>query len=143
MKYITINRPNEACNKNYPYSIFINGKKQSELRNGERQWITISDETKIKTLEAKLTWCGSKKINLQNVPHNGVININGNNFLNKKKFPSLFILSITPIVILVLDSDHIVRLVISGILLFSFVALCSTLTIFRNRWISIETKEKE
>ena len=70
MKKITLHRPKESFNKNCSYEILVGKRTLTELKNGEEKTIEIPTELRNETLKAKIQWCGSEKIELQNLNEN-------------------------------------------------------------------------
>ena len=137
MKKITLHRPKESLNKNCSYEILVGKRTLTELKNGEEKTIEIPTELRNETLKAKIQWCGSEKIELQNLNENEKIIVSGNKFLNKKMplfgamFPLIGLMSFNLKIISKNIGIAIIVCVLIGIL--------GTITIWRNKWLNIKT----
>ncbi len=137
MKKITLHRPKESFNKNCSYEILVGKRTLTELKNGEEKTIEIPTELRNETLKAKIQWCGSEKIELQNLNENEKIIVSGNKFLNKKMplfgamFPLIGLMSFNLKIISKNIGIAIIVCVLIGIL--------GTITIWRNKWLNIKT----
>jgi hypothetical protein len=61
MTQLKIIRLNEWANKRFSYKIFVDGKEQLEIANGQESLLNIEGGS---TVQAKIMWCGSKPITL-------------------------------------------------------------------------------
>jgi len=62
MRELKITRLEEWANRRFSYTIVVDGQEQFEIANGQEKVVTIDKAT---TLQAKLMWCGSKKIEIK------------------------------------------------------------------------------
>lgn len=134
MKQVTIKRPLESLNNNCAYAIIISGNKIAEIRNGETKVIEVNDVSK--EIQAKISWCGSNKLNVENGENE--IEITGNKFFNKW-LP--FSGSLLVILGLTFTINHeIAQLKTLGIVLMILYVffLIGTLTIWKNKWLFIK-----
>jgi hypothetical protein len=136
MKNIKLSRPTEAFNKNCKYAIFINGKKVTDLKNGEEKIIEISSKDEKADLKAKLNWCGSKSIVLSKLDETANMQVIGNKFLNRRMplIGSLF--PITGILIFSVNNEwmNTIGIVILVLLL---LGLIGTLTVWKDKWLKV------
>lgn len=110
----------------------------TELKNGEEKTIEIPTESKSQILRAKIQWCGSKEINLQNIKENEKVIISGNKFVNKK-MP--LIGSIFPLIGLVIFNMKIIsRNIGIGFFIVFLIGIIGTITIWRNNWLNIRVE---
>jgi hypothetical protein len=62
MSQLKITRLEEWANRRFNYTIVVDGQEQFEIASGQEKVVTIDKAT---TLQAKLMWCGSKKIEIK------------------------------------------------------------------------------
>ena len=138
MKNITLVRPRENFNKNCSYEIYIGKKYLTELKNGEKKTVTIPKEFKAESLFAKIQWCGSNKMKLQNLTQHKKIIVSGNKFMSKKMplFGAMF-----PLIGLMIYNLKIIpkNLGIS-FLIICLIGIVGTITLWRNKWLNIKTE---
>jgi len=137
MKKITFIRPKESFNKNCSYEIFIGTRKLTELKNGEKKTIEIPKEYENEKLKAKIQWCGSEKINLNN--ENEILEVKGNKLFNKY-LP--FVGGIFPLtgIIIFSKQNQTLKNIGIGILVLLLLYVIGILTVWRNKWLNIERK---
>lgn len=132
---ITIKRPSEKINRNVSYRIFLNGKKYTELKNGEEKELEIDSSV---NLCAKISWCGSE--NISDLKEGDEIEVNGRVFYNGI-LP--FLPAILPLLSVFAFMDGVsefwkyVLLMLMALLLIGLVAAIS---VFRTKWIRIERR---
>ncbi len=133
MKKIKICRPYESFNKNYSYKVMVEKNIIAELKNNEEKIIKVEDN---KPIKAKISWCGSKEIKIDNHSENIKLMITGNKLLNHKLplFSSTFLV-ISLIIFRLKFFPKIVGISIFGIFI---LLLIGTLTIWKDKWIDIE-----
>ncbi len=136
LKKITLCRPKKHFNKNCSYRILAGNRFLTELSNGQEKTIEIPPEIKNQTLKAKVQWCGSEKIELQNIKENGKIIITGNKFLNKK-MPLAG--AVFPLIgLIIFDLEVVSRNIGIGLFLIFLIGVVGTVTAWRNRWLNIK-----
>lgn len=136
MGQLKIKRINEWANKRFTFRIIVEGKEEFEIANGQERIIMIDSPV---TLQAKLMWCGSKKINISmDKDSESEVRISSNKQANIR-FP-IAALSIFTICILVnlIYPENGARDFITGLLAGVMVPLLGFLTIWRNKFIDIE-----
>ena len=139
MKTLKIRRPQENVNKYFSYEIFIGANKIAELKNGEEKNIEVPSHLENDSLYARLLWCGSKKIDLKDFESTNTIIISGSELLNKR-IPLL--VGLFPIIGIFLFSSLTPLMKLVGIVILSMLLLLliATLTIGRDKWLKIESK---
>ncbi|GET34304.1 hypothetical protein PbJCM13498_31670 [Prolixibacter bellariivorans] len=136
MKKIKLYRPIENFNKNCSYEILVNGKKMTDLKNGEEKVIGISNELGKLNLRAKIQWCGSEKLLISESNNIEVIKVTGNKFLNRQMPFAGGLFPLTGIVIFSGNSELFKNIGI-GILILLLLGLIGTLTIWKSRWLKV------
>jgi hypothetical protein len=136
MKKIKLYRPIENFNKNCSYEILVNGKKMTELKNGEEKIIEISNEIEKSNLKAKIQWCGSEKLLISESNNIEVVKVTGNKFLNRQMPFVGGLFPLTGIVIFSGNSELFKNVGI-GILILLLFGLIGTLTIWKNKWLNV------
>lgn len=136
MKKITFIRPVESFNKNCSYRIVLGGTLLAELNNGEKKVIEISPGRETEKCKATLQWCGSHSFQLKDLPDDEIVYIRGNKFLNRT-MPIMG--GIVPIIlVLMLNISGVLAKNIALVLLcLVMIGLIGTITVGKNRWISI------
>lgn len=131
METLILKRPYERFNKFCSYTIFLNGRKIGELKNGEEKYIEI-ESLLDKEIEIMMGWCGSGK---RKIRDNNLI-ITGNIFLNRT-MPALG--GLFPLIglLIIRNQEGMSKNIGIGIFILFFVSLLSTITLFRKRWIRI------
>ncbi|TRZ41957.1 hypothetical protein [Robertkochia solimangrovi] len=138
MKTIIVSRPKENFNKYCSYKILVRDQVLSDLKNGEEKMIELPPDFENEELSAKIQWCGSKKLNLKNITDNEKVTVKGNVFLNRK----LSLLgAIFPLLGLIIFKLNIFPKNI-GIAIFvvMILAVIGTLTIGKNKWLTLTTE---
>lgn len=136
MIQLKIVRPKEWANRNFNYKILVNGKEQVEIANNEEKLLSVEPDS---TIQAKLMWCGSKKVKLTNADNNiKKISISGN-----KNFNTILpIVSLTVLMIAVLVSnfftDTTSKFILTGIIIVVMIYAVCSITIWRNNVLDIQ-----
>ncbi|MFD2914641.1 hypothetical protein [Psychroserpens luteus] len=138
MRKITLNRPKESFNKNYSYEILIGDHTLTELNNGEEKTVEIPTESENQTLKAKIQWCGSEEIELQNIKENEKIIVIGNKFLNRKM--PLIGAMLTIIALMILNLKIVSKNIGIGFFIIFLIVIFGTITVWRNKWLNIKTE---
>ncbi|MDX9696688.1 MAG: hypothetical protein RBT49_12930 [Bacteroidales bacterium] len=140
MKTLKIRRPQESINKYFSYEIFIGVNKITELKNGEEKSIEIPSHLENDSLYAQLLWCGSKKINLKDFESTNTLLVSGSELLNRR-IPLL--IGLFPLIGISLFSrmTPLMKYIGIGILSMLLLLLIATLTIGRDKWLKIESKD--
>ncbi|PXY01178.1 hypothetical protein DF185_11045 [Marinifilum breve] len=129
---ITLKRPAERINRNVPYRIYLNGKKLTELKNGEEKELELDS---VGELCAKISWCGSKS--LSDLKEGDVVEVNGRVFYNRV-LP--FLPAIVPLLSVFAFMDGVgdfwknVMLLLMTLLL---IGLVVAISVFRKKWIKM------
>lgn len=130
---ITLKRPAERINRNVPYRIYLNGKKLTELKNGEEKELELDS---VGELCAKISWCGSE--NISNLKEGDEIELSGRVFYNSV-LP--FLPAILPLLSVFVFMDGVgdfwkyVILILMALLL---IGLAAAISVFRKKWIRIQ-----
>ena len=61
MGQLKITRLKERANRRFKYKILVDGQEQFEIANGQERFLTVDNGA---TLQAKLMWCGSERVNI-------------------------------------------------------------------------------
>jgi len=136
MKTIKIHRPDEFINKRFSYQILIDNNIEFDLKTGETKLIEFPANAERKYLQAKIQWCGSKIINLENVQDQEKIVISSSKFLNYLMpiIGTVFLLCMLMFFNLELFKGNFI---IGIIALFSIVII-AFLTIGKNQWLNVK-----
>ena len=138
MKKITIHRPKESFNKYCSYKILVGESTLTELKNGEEKIIEIPNELENEPLKAKIQWCGSGKIELNNLTENETIKVSGNEFFNRKL---IFVGATFPLIGLTFtmkNQNELLKYIGIGVLILLLIGLIGTMTIWKNKWLKVE-----
>lgn len=136
MIQLKIVRPKEWANRNFNYKILVNGKERVEIADNEEKLLSVEPDS---TIQAKLMWCGSKKVKLTNADSNiKQISISGN-----KNFNTILpIVSLTVLMIAVLVSnfftDTTSKFILTGIIIVVMIYAVCSITIWRNNVLDIQ-----
>lgn len=135
MSQIKITRLKEWYNRKFNYSIVADGKEILQLADGQGEVVNLEGS---KTLQAKIMWCGSNKINLnQDLPDNVEIKVSANKMIHRfiSLAPVLFLMS-------VVISNLFGGTKISGfltVMTMEMMFLCfMLLTFWKDKWLWIE-----
>ena len=140
MKKIKLHRPKEHFNDNCSYKIILGQKTLAELKNGEEKIIEIPENLENKSLQAKIQWYGSEKMQLRNLNESESIMVSGNNFLNKTLPLSGAIIVLSGI--LIFSTNNIILKNIGiGILILVFIGLIGTFTIGKNKFLKLNKNQ--
>ena len=136
MGQLKITRLTEWANRRFKYKIFIDGKEQFEIANGQERFLTVDSGT---TLQAKLMWCGSERVNIPT--DKGQIKelrIKANKGPNIRfPFFALTVLILCSVVNLVYPDNGAKTFMTSIMVGIIIYALC-LVTIWRNKFLDIE-----
>ncbi len=138
MKTITIKRPKESFNKHYAYKIFADNTEVAQIGNDKEININVTDEQQV--LKAKLSFCGSNKINISELDNNATINIYGNVFLNKYSPLAISVIMIFIILFQYFTDNNIIKYISLFIASCIFLILIWFLTFGRNKWLKLMRK---
>ena len=140
MKRITLIRPEERFNKNCAYEIFIGGQKVAVLKSGERKTVELPDILEQSEMKAKIEmqWVGSMPVDIADVKDGGNIYISGNEFLNRRMPLMGAMLPLTGIIVTISGNPSL-KFGGTGILVMILIGLIGTLTVWRNKWLSVRT----
>lgn len=130
---ITLKRPAERINRNVPYRIYLNGKKLTELKNGEEKELELDS---VGEICAKISWCGSE--NISDLKEGDEIEVGGTVFYNRVLpfLPAILpLLSIFAFMDGVGDFWKYVILILMALLL---IGLAAAISVFRKKWIRIQ-----
>jgi len=133
---IEISREKTTLNKNFVYKIVTDDNTViGELSNGESKSFQLTDRTKY--IKAKLFWCSSKRIDIDNLKDNTKYILTQNDFLNRR-LP--FFGGLIPLFFWI--SQYSEALKIYSILIITILTflLFGTLTIWRDRWLLLKEK---
>ena len=134
MKQITLKR-NEKINKNFAYNIYIADQKVTELKNNESKTLDLNFDSE--DLFVKIQWCGSKHISLKDIKDGQIIEISGNNFLNRRL--PLFG-SMIPLIGLTFTQNQLLENIGIGLLIILLSFTIATITIWRSKWIELRIR---
>ena len=139
MEHLKITRLKEWANQRFHYKILIDGQEQFELGNGESKLISLE---KAQTIQAKLMWGGSKRIDVSsNKESIAEIRIKANRGIHVH-FPVLAMCAFIIGILVSQNADDVTKYsatsFIGGIMLFALALV----TLGRNRFLDIEVVEK-
>jgi len=136
MGQLKITRIREWANRRFSYKILVDGNEQFEIANGQERFLTVDSGT---TLQAKLMWCGSERVNIST--DKGQIKelrIKANKGPNIRfPFLALTVLILCIIINLVYPDNGLKEAMISiavGVIIYALALL----TIWRNKFLNIE-----
>jgi len=136
MGQLKITRLKEWANRRFKYKIFVDGQEQFEIANGQERILTVDNGV---TIQAKLMWCGSERVNIPT--DKGQIKelrIKANKGPNIRfPFFALTVLILCSIINLVYPDNGLKDAMISIIVGVIIYAL-ALLTIWRNKFLDIE-----
>ncbi len=138
MKTIKIKRPKESFNKYCDYKIFADNTEVTQIGNDKEININVTDEQQV--LKAKLSFCGSNKINISELDNNATINIYGNVFLNKYSPLAISVIMIFIILFQYFTDNNIIKYISLFIASCIFLILIWFLTFGRNKWLKLMRK---
>ncbi len=135
MKTLKIHRQHIKSYSERKISILINGKVVAHLKDGESKIIEVEQEDPLE-LQAKSWWCGSKKTMVPIQEFMSVEIITNPNFYNQ----SWILLGslMTPILVAIFNNHK-------SLIFLIFLLICSclllyTVTIGRNKWLTLKVK---
>ena len=136
MGQLKITRSTEWANRRFKYKIFIDGKEQFEIANGQERFLTVDNGA---TLQAKLMWCGSERVN---IPTDRVqikeLRIKANQGPNIRfPFFALTVLILCSVVNLVYP-DNVAKTFMTSIMVGIIIYALCLVTIWRNKFLDIE-----
>jgi hypothetical protein len=136
MKQVSVSREKEWANKRFAYKIVINDQEQFELGNGEKKDIVLE---KPSTVQAKLMWCGSATIKIDDGNANiKEIRVKANKQVNVVyPFCILLMILLVGIINLVYPENGAKDFMIS-MLIGLVIPLIGLLTIWRDKFLDIE-----
>ncbi|MFN7259786.1 MAG: hypothetical protein ACK5TU_07815 [Cyclobacteriaceae bacterium] len=136
MRQLKITRLKEWANRRFNYTIVVDGQEQFEIANGQEKVVTIDKAT---TLQAKLMWCGSKKIEInadeQQVKEIRVKANKGPNVL----FPAMaFLVLIASSIVNLVYPDNGLKMFMTSVMVGGMIHALALLTIWRNTFLDID-----
>ena len=137
MGQLKIKRLKEWANRRFSYKIIVDGQEQFEIANGQERILTVDNTT---TLQAKLMWCGSEKINIMVDEEQKIkeVRVKANKGPNIHfPFIALTILIICGVINLVYP-DNGLKGAITSILVGVIIYALALVTIWRNKFLDIE-----
>jgi hypothetical protein len=136
MGQLKITRSKEWANSKFNYKIFVDGKEQFEIANGQERLLTLDNDA---TVQAKLMWGGSESVYITLDKGQTVeLSVKANKGFNIR-FP-FFALTISILCIVVnLANPHngakiFMTSIMAGIIIYAFCLV----TIWRNKFLDIE-----
>jgi hypothetical protein len=141
MKTLTLKRPKERFNKHQPYKIMMGNTLLTWLSNGEEKVVDVPKELQDQPLKAKILWCGSESVVLSQLSEYEAIVFRGSRLNN---YMPLLGGTISIVSILFFSmSDYVDEVIATGMVVFTLSIVLSTFTIWRNKWLKLETQQKE
>jgi hypothetical protein len=137
MGTVKIKRLKEWSNRRFNYKIIVDGQEQFEIANGQERILTVDDTT---TLQAKLMWCGSEKINIAVDKEQKIkeVRVKANKGPNIR-FPFLALtIFISCGIINLVYPDNALKGAITSILVGVIIYAVALVTIWRNKFLDIE-----
>jgi len=136
MTQLKIIRLNEWANKRFSYKIFVDGKEQLEIANGQESLLNIEGGS---TVQAKIMWCGSKPITLPaNDEKIKELRVSGNKTFNTH-FPAVASM-VSCICILVNNfyTSDSAKIILTSIMIATMIFALCLVTIWKNKFLDIE-----
>ncbi len=141
MKKITLKRPKESFNRNCSYEILVGKRKLTELKNGEEKVVEIPNELENGEIKAKIQWCGSEKIELNNFSKNEILKVSGNKFLNKKSMYIIALLPLTGVLMFGYGRENpMIKNVGISLFLVLIAFVLGIMTVWKNKWLILTTE---
>ncbi len=136
MGQLKIRRLKEWANRRFSYKIFVDGKEQFEITDGQERILNLDNAA---TLQAKLMRCGSEKIN---VPADSgqikEVRVKANKGPNIRfPFFALTVLMLCGVINLVYP-DNGAKVFMTSIMVGIIIYALSLVTIWRNKFLDIE-----
>jgi hypothetical protein len=140
MRQLKITRLKEWANRRFNYTIVVDGQEQFEIANGQEKVVTINKAT---TLQAKLMWCGSKKIEIKADEQLKEIRVKANKGPNIL-FPAMaFLVLMASSIVNLVYPDNGLKMFMTSVMVGGIAYALALLTIWRNTFLDIElVKEK-
>jgi hypothetical protein len=137
MGQLKIKRLKEWANRRFNYKIIVDGQERFDIANGQERILTVDNTT---TLQAKLMWCGSEKVNIAADREQQVkeIRIKVNKGPNIRfPFFALTVLILCSVINLAYP-DNQFKEAITSILVGVIIYAIALVTIWRNKFLDIE-----
>lgn len=136
MRELKITRLEGWVNRRFNYTIVADGQEQFEIANGQEKVVTIEKAT---TLQAKLMWCGSKKIEI-NADEQQVteIRVKANKGANVLLPAMAFLVLIASSVVNLVYPDSGLKMFMTSVMAGGMFYALALLTIWRNTFLDIE-----
>jgi len=135
MSQLKITRLEEWANRRFNYTIVVDGQEQFEIASGQEKVVTIDKAT---TLQAKLMWCGSKRIEIKADEQLKEIRVKANigpNIL----FPAMaFLVLMASSIVNLVYPDNGPKMFMTSVMVGGIVYALALLTIWRNTFLDIE-----
>lgn len=137
MGQLKIKRLKEWANRRFNYKIIVDGQERFDIANGQERILTVDNTT---TLQAKLMWCGSEKVNITADREQQIkeIRIKANKGPNIRfPFFALTVLILCSVINLAYP-DNQFKEAITSILVGVIIYAIALVTIWRNKFLDIE-----
>ena len=135
MRQLRITRLKEWANRRFNYTIVVDGQEQFEIADGQEKVVTIGKAT---TFQAKLMWCGSKKIEIKADEQLKEIRVKANKGANIL-FPAVaFLVLMASSVVNLVYPDNGLKMFMTAIMVGGILYAMALLTIWRNTFLDIE-----
>ena len=136
-KYLKLKRPTETYNQLFSYQIYLGDQPIAKLKNGEEIIVEIPDSDESPCLYAKIQWCRSRKIPIDEFNIHKPILVRGDRFLNHDVplFGALIpILGIG----LIINMGTILQMVSLILIILLVLFMVGAFVLKRNNWIKLE-----
>jgi hypothetical protein len=137
MGQLKIKRLKEWANRRFNYKIIVDGQERFDIANGQERILTVDNTT---TLQAKLMWCGSEKVNITADREQQIkeIRLKANKGPNIRfPFFALTVLILCSVINLAYP-DNQFKEAITSILVGVIIYAIALVTIWRNKFLDIE-----
>lgn len=135
MSQLKITRLEEWANRRFNYTIVVDGQEQFEIASGQEKLVIIEKAT---TLQAKLMWCGSKKIEIKADEQLKEIRVKANKGANILFPVTAFFVLIASSVVNLVYPDNGLKIFMTAIMVGGMIYALALLTIWRNTFLDIE-----
>jgi hypothetical protein len=136
MRELKITRLEEWANRRFSYTIVVDGQEQFEIANGQEKVVTIDKAT---TLQAKLMWCGSKKIEIKaDEKQLKAIRVKANKGPNILFPVTAFLVLIASSIVNLVYPDSGFKMFMTSVMVGGMIYALALLTIWRNTFLDIE-----
>jgi hypothetical protein len=137
-KSITLYRPASQANRYFRYSVeTADGKTLGSIGNNEKLQLAVSDG--VTAIQVKLRWCGSRLLDVHNIPDGAQVSVKANRFLNL--WMPVSAAPLFMVAQLLANAYTGLKNPMLALFIAALSGLISTLTVFRHAWIYLEVEK--